>query len=288
MSIKTALVLGVVCLCMLPAGAAAQVQDNPPVETENNGRMLPDASFGAMFRKYTPPANDYAAVYSWDADMAVNLTVFRAGTSSMHFKSTFQTLGTENVKARVGVGGTGYLLGIGYVQTRSTDFTLSAGIVHLSSHLTRDLDEKLEELANEGATVPSIDDPSEYNVFYFAGYRRVPSWRFTPEFEIAIEPTNFRFNGAPAGYVRPLYLGSRWTLWQGTQSSLVARTQHEIGTNPFNYFSLSLAMLQRRNQPEGRFQIFVGGSPGNEVHVSPNIGAVRDGIALGLRLSFRA
>jgi hypothetical protein len=141
---------------------------------------------------------------------------------------------------------------------------------------------------SEGTRVPSVDDPSEYNVFYFGAYRRVPSWRFTPEFEIAVEPTNFSFNGTPAGYVRPLYLGSRWTLWRGTQTSVVARTQHEVGENPLNYFSLSLAMLQRSNQPEGRFQIFVGASPGRSMHVSPNLGALRDGIGLGFRLMFRA
>jgi hypothetical protein len=288
MSIRAALLLGAACLCMLPTAVAAQVQDNPPVESLNRGLVMPDASFGATFRKYTPPANDFAPVFSWDAAMALNLTVLRAGASSMNFRSTFQTAGTENVRSQVSVGGTGYLLSIGYLNMRSPDLMLSAGLVHMSSHLTRDLDEKLKELAREGTAVPSVEDPSEYNTFYFGAYKRMPSWRFTPEFEIVVEPTNFSFNGAPAGYVRPLYLGSRWTLWHGTQTSLVARTQHEIGENPLNYFSLSLAMLQRSNQPEGRFQIFVGASPGRGMHVSPNLGALRDGIGLGLRLAFRA
>jgi hypothetical protein len=56
-----------------------------------------------------------------------------------------QSVGTENFGSRVSVGGTGYLLGIGYVHVRSTNFRMSAGIAHLSSHLTRDLDEKVDE-----------------------------------------------------------------------------------------------------------------------------------------------
>jgi hypothetical protein len=203
------------------------------------------------------------------------------------FRSTFQTVGTENIGSQVSVGGTGYLLGVGYVHTLSPNATLSAGIAHLSSHLTRDLDEKLEELRSAGITVPVVGDPSEYNVIYVAAYRKLSTWRFAPEFEIVFEPVNFRFNGSPAGGVRPLYLGTRWRLWRGTRQSIVARTQHEIGENPFNYFSLSLD-LHGRNQAEGRLQMFVAASPGNQLHVSPNIGALRDGIAMGIRIAFSA
>ncbi len=240
-----------------------------------------------MFRKYTPPTNDISPLYSWDAHMTLNLTVVRVGSGAMKVRSMFQTAGTENLGSRVSVGGTGYLLGLGYVHTYSTDFTLSAGLAHFSSHLTRDLDEKLEEMRRAGIAVPVIGDPSEYNVFYVGWYRRFPTWRFTPELEIILEPVNFRFNGTSAGDVRPVYLGTRWSLWQGNQKSIVARTQHEIGENPFNYFSLSFD-LYGRSQGEGRLQIFVGASPGHDLHVSPNIGALRDGIALGIRLAFRA
>ena len=72
----------------------------------------------------------------------------------------------------------------------STDFTLSAGLAHLSSHLTRDLDEKLEEMRSAGVPVPVVADPSEYNVFYVLGVRRLSTWRFTPELEIVVEPVN--------------------------------------------------------------------------------------------------
>ena len=135
--------------------------------------------------------------------------------------------------------------------------------------------------------VPAVADSSEYNVFYVAGRRKLSTWLFTPEFEFAIQPVNFRFDGSPAGDVRPVYLGTRWRVWQGNQKSIVASTQHEIGKNPFNYFSLTFA-LHGRSQAEGRFQIFVGASPGNHLHVSPKIGALRDGIALGIRMAFRA
>ncbi len=247
---------------------------------------LPDASFEAMFRKYTPPTNEFSRLYSWDADMTLRVTVVRVGSGSVNFRSTFQTVGTENLGSQVSVGGTGYLLGLGYVHTHSTNFTLSTGITHLSSHLTRDLDEKLEEIRGPGGTVPVVADPSEYNVVYFGAYRKLSTWPFTPELEMVVEPVNFRFDGSPAGYLRPVYLGARATLWRGNRKAIVARTQHEIGENPFNYYSL-LFELHGGSQAEGRFQIFVGASPGNHLHVSPNIGALRDGIAVGIRLVFR-
>jgi hypothetical protein len=219
--------------------------------------------------------------------MALNLTVFRKGSGAVNFQGVFQSVGTENLGSRVSVGGTGYVLGLGYVRTYSADFKLSAGITHLSSHLTRDLDDKLEEETDRGAAIPVVADPSEYNVFFFKAYRKFSTLRFTPELEVAVEPVNFRFNTSRRDYVRPLYLSTRSTLWQGHEKSLVAETQHEIGKNPFNCFSLSFE-LYARNQPEGRFRIFVNASPGHSLHVSPNIGGLRDGIAFGIRMHFQA
>ena len=271
---------------VVPPAVEAQAPGNSAVGTPGQGGF-PDASFDAAFRKYTPPKNIFSPFYSWDAHMALNLTVFRKGPGAVSFQGIFQSVGTQNLGSKVSVGGTGYVLGLGYVHTYSADFKLSAGIAHLSSHLTRDLDDKLEEETDKGAPIPIVADPDEYNVFFFTAYRRFSPWRFTPELEIAIEPMNFRFNGGRPGYVRPVYLGSRSTLWHGNQKSIVTGTQHEIGKNPFNSFSLSFELFAR-NQPEGRFQIFVSASPGHNLHVSPNIGGLRDGIAFGIRMHFRA
>ena len=150
----------------------------------------------------------------------------RKGSDAVSFQGIFQSVGTENLGPKVSVGGTGYVLGLGYVHTYSADFKLSAGIAHLSSHLTRDLDDKLEEETGKGAAIPLVEDPSEYNVFFFKAYRKFSAYRFTPELEIAVEPVNFNFNGGRRDYVRPVYLGTRSTLWQGSQKSIVAGTQH--------------------------------------------------------------
>jgi hypothetical protein len=269
----------------VPAPVDAQGPGISPNETQGQGGF-PDASFDLMFRKYTPPRNTFSPFYAWDAEMALRLTVFRKGPGAVTFTSVFQAVGTENFGSRVSVGGTGYLLGLGYLHAYSADVTLSAGIGHLSSHLTRDLDDKLEEERNRGATIPIVADPSQYNVFFFKGYRKWSARPFTPELEIIVQPINFRFNGNRE-YVRPIYFGTRSTLWQGNQKAIVAETQHEIGKNPFNRFSLSFE-LYARNQPEGRLQIFVSASPGHNLHVSPNVGALRDGIAFGVRMKFRA
>jgi len=275
----------VCAICLLvPAAVEAQGRASSTSETQGG---FPDASFDAAFRKYTPPKNKFSPFYAWDAHMALGLTVFRTGSSAVQFTGLFQTIGTENLGSKVSVGGTGYVLSLGYVHSYSADVKLSAGLAHLSSHLTRDLDDKLEEETLKGTTIPVVSDPSEYNVFFFRAHWKLSAWPFRPELEVVLEPVNFEFNGGDAGDVRPVYFGTRSTLWRGNQKSLVAETQHEIGGNPFNNVSLSFELFAR-GQPEGRFQIFVSASPGHHVHVSPNIGALRDGIALGIRMHFRA
>ena len=66
----------------------------------------------------------------------------------------------------------------------------------------------------------------------------------------------------------------------------MAETQQEIGRDPFINVSLVFA-LHPRNQAESPFQVFVSGSPGGEVRVSPQIGALRGGLAFGIRMRFR-
>jgi hypothetical protein len=281
-----ALLFAVLCLAC-PTAVAAQTRGASSIgETQRQG-VFPNASFDAMFRKYTPPENVFSPVYSWDAQMALNVTVFRKASSAVYVSSLFQTVGTENLGSKVSVGGAGYLLGFGYVHTYSDQFELSAGFTHLSSHLTRDLDDKLEEERNRGTTIPIVDDPSEYNVVFLKLYRQWSAYPFAPELTVIVEPVNFRLDGGPIGDVRPVYVGTRFTLWHVGQNSIVAKTQHEIGQHPFNDFSLSFEAYAS-NQSEGRLQVFISASPGNSIHVSPNIGSVRDGIALGVRMVFGA
>jgi hypothetical protein len=258
-----------------------------PVDEPTTFDVLPDATFGARFRKYTPPQNVFSPFYSWDADMSLDLTLVRRGPGAVRLSSMFQTAGTKNLGSKIAVGGTGYFLGVGYVHTRSTAIELSSGLIHFSSHLTRDLDATIDEERRKGAAIPLADDPSEFNVIYLKGRWRLPCRRLAPELEAAIQPVNFRFNGHQAAYVRPVYIATRWTLWQGAVRSLSAKTEQEIGHNPFVNVVLLFA-LYARTEPTRRVEIFVSGSPGGEVHVSPEIGAFRDGIAIGFRLSLRS
>jgi hypothetical protein len=281
-----ALLLAGVCLAC-PTAVAAQARGSSSIDETQRQGAFPNASFDATFRKYIPPDNVFSPFYSWDAQMALNATVFRKTSSAVYVSSLFQTVGTENLGSKVSVGGTGYLLGFGYVRTYSDQFELSAGFTHLSSHLTRDLDDKLEEERNRGTTIPIVDDPSEYNVIFLKVYRKWSAYPFAPELAVIVEPVNFRLDGGPIGDVRPVYVGTRFTLWQVGQTSIVAKTQHEIGQRPFNDFSLSFEAYAS-NQSEGRLQVFISASPGNSMHVSPNIGSVRDGIALGVRMVFGA
>lgn len=270
-----------------PASAAAQSGERPIADTTAIDGVLPDAGFGAMFRKYTAPQNVLSPFYSWDADMSLDLTIVRRGRGALRFSGMFQSAGTRNLGSKVGVGGTGYFLGLSYLHKRSDDVDLSAGLLHFSSHLTRDLDDTIDEERSRGNTIPPVEDPSEFNVFYFRGRWKLRRVRFVPELDLAIQPINFRFNGSKAQYVRPVYLGTVWTLWQGERRSLTAETQQEIGERAF-FNVILLYALSGQTQPERRFQVFVSASPGGGVRVSPQIGALRNGVAVGIRLNLRA
>jgi hypothetical protein len=281
-----ALLLAGLCLVAAPA---LQAQDTGE-DTGEAGRLavFPVASFRTAFQKYIPPAkNVYSPYYSWDAEMALDLTVLESGANALSFVAVFQTAGTENLGGQAGVGGTAYILGLAWHHEYSDDIQLSAGVSHLSSHLTRDLDAKTDEQRAKGAPIPEVADPDEYNVLYLRGLLRLRRWPFSPRIEAIVQPVNFRFDGGNAPGVRPIHLASSWRLWQGRGRSVRLATRHEFGTNPFNHFSLSLELLERGGA-EGRLALFLAGAPGDGMHVSPQVGAVRDGISLGLRLRFRS
>jgi hypothetical protein len=280
-----AVLCGAVCL-LGPSRVEAQTASGPIEEGAAQG-LFPGATLDAAFRKYTPPRNAFSPYYSWDAHLAMDVTVVRRGRGALAFSSMFQSVGTENIRKRVSVGGTGYLLGLRYVHTRSARFQLSSGLSHFSSHLTRDLDDKTDEERADGARIPHVEDPSEFNVLYVSGRWMWPGRPLTPELHLAIQPINFRFDGRHADYVRPVYLGTRWTLWRGGHQSIMAETQQEIGRDPFIDVALVFA-LYRSDQADSRFQAFVSGSPGGQVRVSPQIGALRGGFAFGIRMKFRA
>jgi hypothetical protein len=268
------------------AAATAHAQTSGASAPEAEGGF-PEASFSADLRKYTPPANDFSPFYSWDANMRLDVTLVRRGRGAIDFSSFFQTVGTENLGPKVSVGGTGYLLGLAYAHRLDANRRLSTGFKHLSTHLTRDLDEKDAEVRARGEVVPRVDDPSEYNVFFFQLARRFPSARFKPAFGVILLSPNFRLNGEWLGFVRPIYFDSRWMLWERRETAIVAETQHEAGRNWLQAYFLWLELF-RRGQDRGRFQVFVMASPGHDLQVSPILGGLRNGIALGLRFRFRS
>jgi hypothetical protein len=274
-------------LCLAVAGpAVAQIREHFDATPPRQGAFT-DASFEMMFRRYTPPANPFSPFYAWDAHMALRLTIVRRGAGAVDFSGTVQSVGTESFGSRVSVGGAGYLLGFSFTHTHSADLKLSAGIAHLSSHLTRDLDEKLDEQRGRGTEVPDVIDPSDYNVIFFKVARKLPAWRLSPEVEAFVQPFNIRLRGGLRERPRLVHLRTRATLWQAGGKRLAAETQHEIGSNTFHHVSLVFEH-SREDRPGNRLQIFLSVAPGRQLHVSPIAGGLRDGVAAGVKINFRS
>jgi hypothetical protein len=269
------------------ASAGTHAQTSGPNATSPQGGWFSNAVFSAGFRKYTPPTNDFSPFYSWDAQMELNVAILQRGRGSLNFGSLFQTVGTENLGDKIGVGGTGYLLELAFRRSVSDRLRVSAGFKHVSTHLTRDLDQKDAEVRGRGMPIPQVEDPSEYNVFFFGLSRRFTSAPLKPELDVVVVSANFRLNGVWLGFVRPLYVGSRWMLREHRNTVIVFETQHEFGKDSFGAYSLRVELV-RHGQEQGRFQFYILASPGHDVHVSPNIGGLRDGLAFGLRFRFQA
>lgn len=275
---------GVVAAILLTGPASRMAGAQEPQSDEITSSVLTDAQFSISFRKYTPPANDFSPFYSWDGEMALSFTAVRHRSDAVGASALIQTVGTRNVGSRVSVGATGYNLGFEYVHA-IRHVKLAAGYRHLSSHLTRDLTDKEEEVRQLGGRVPIVYDPPQFNIVYVSGSASLSQMPFTPEILLSVAPIAFRFNHSPTGNVRPIFASTEWSLWQRRDSGLLAGTQHEWGSNSFNRYSLVLDTM-RRHRRRGRLQTIWSFAPGHELHVSPYIGAVMDGASLAVRLNF--
>jgi hypothetical protein len=269
-----------------PLARAAHAQENPPATTAaaETPQVLSSADFHLTFRKYTPPSNEFSPFYSWDAEMGFDVGAVRMGPHAINAVGLIQTVGTENLGSKVSVGATGYIFGFEYERSLER-VALAAGIRHLSSHLTRDLDDKEDEVEAGGGHVPEVDDPAEFNIVYIRTAGTLARIPLAPEFVLIVTPIAFRFNGSPAGNVRRVYAETLWRLWQGRARALALATQHEWGSNSFNRLSLQLDLVGGTART-ARFQMLVSVAPGDNLHVSPLVGAVMDGVAVGFRLNF--
>jgi hypothetical protein len=267
-----------------PLGGVAAAQGGA-IATDAEG-VLPETMLHATFRKYIPPANQFSPFYSWDAYLGLVATAFRKQRHAIDVAALIQTIGTENLGSKVGVAATGYILGFGYVGSIAP-VKVATGFRHLSSHLTRDLDDKEAELRTQGRDVPTVVDASEYNVVYIRASGTLSRIPLSPELVVAVVPISFRFDGRPGSDVRPVYVETNWPLWRGRESGLFLETQHELGDNWFDTYALQIDLL-RRGEAKGRFQVVLAISPGDSFHVSPNVGGVVDGVSLGIRMNFRS
>jgi hypothetical protein len=262
--------------------ATAQIRER--FETDPPSGVLADAAFEMLLRRYMSADGEFKPYYAWDAHLALDLTIYRRGAHAAGFSTTMQAVGTENFGSRVSVGGTGYLIGFDYRRTVTPDTRVTVGIMHLSSHLTRDLDEKIAEERGQGRGVPDVIDSGMFNVPYVRLAHSRATWRLTPSIDVIVHPVSIRLRGGYRTDVRPVHLRSHFTLWSSARLTLASESLHELGRHSFHHVS---AVVEARGAGRGspRVQAFVGFTPGRQLHVSPDVGAVRGGTTIGVRLN---
>jgi hypothetical protein len=248
--------------------------------------VLPVVAFDVVYLKFLGLTTPFSPYYSWDARLAFDTVVVRRGRQGLEFAGVVQSAGTENFGSRIGVGGAGYILTLSFRQELASDASVAMGLSHLSTHLTRDLDEKTEEARARRAPIPDVEDPSEYNAPFVEWRRRFATARFVPEVTVGVAPVNMRLSARSRGWNRrPFYADTRWRLWAAGTKRFVVETVHEVGAGPLNRFIGAFEVERPRSS--SRFQVFASFSPGEGLHVSPRLGGVRDGLAVGVRLMVR-
>jgi hypothetical protein len=272
---------------VLSSPGATAAQDRSLPADDGGIEVFPAIVFDVGYQKFLPPSSAYSPYYSWDTHLAFDATMTRRGRSAVEFAGMVQTAGTENFGSRIGVGGTGYVLRVTFRRALSPATDVALGVSHLSTHLTRDLDEKTLSERARGAEIPHVADPSEYNAPFVEWRRRFLDRRFEPEMSLGLAPVNIRLTKRARGWNRrPLYAATRWHLWSQGLKTLVVETVHEVGAGPLNAFVGALEFA--RPQTSSRLQLFVALVPDDRMHVSPRHGGVRGGLAAGLHLTVRS
>ncbi len=279
-----------ITLLLVPIGIYAQTPTpSPSPQTSSNDQpqgFFPDATFTAMISKFLPPRTPYSDFDSWQAKMKIDMTIVRKGRNQCNFDSEFQTVGSKSLGRKTIIAGTGYILGGRCIHSFSSDTKFSAGITHLSSHLTQDLLKLIQDEKRNKIPVPQFN-ATDLNVVFFQVYHRFASLPLKPEITLRVQPIGFRFHGAGYRYDKPVYLMAEITPWSGHEKRIVIGTQDEFGKDGFKEFFARLE-LDAKNQREGRFQPFISYSPGKGLHTGPNDGWHRDGLLMGIKFLFRA
>lgn len=248
---------------------------------------FPDAEFYGRFNKFIPSDNRYHPYYAWDASVGLEATLFRLGYRELDFFVIIDSAGTEKKTSRINVAGAGYRFGLKFKYFEYKGLKFLVGFDHLSLHITDDLLKKIAEEVMHGKKIPPINT-SDLNVVFFEFGKEFSGLPLKPEIRFRYQPMDFRFRGSRHHrFDQPVYLDLQATLWQGNEKRIMFESQHEFGKDSYNTYQVRLELFAR-HQKEGRFQIFFGGSPGNNLHSSPNQGWLRDGWSGGIIMKFRA
>ena len=264
---------------ILLSSTTTNAQQNTPPPSG----FLPDAVWSGFFQKQLG-GDIYSKYYSWQADLSIDLTIYRYKRFAINFNNTFETVGAEKIGPKITVADTTYLFGSDVSYIFSPNSKVKGGFEHLSSHTTNDLNQITLTELRRGETIPPFDS-SDLNVLFVELYQSLPYLLLKPELNFRFQPIGLRFRTGAYSYDQPVYLKTQFTLIQIHGGKLGMGSRHEFGKDSFNDFIIQLELLAKK-QKEGRFQLFIAGSPGHNLHVSPNIGLYRNGLRTGIRLVF--
>ena len=267
----------VAMLFFLCVGVRLQAQANAPQGA------FPAGMFQGDFRKYVG-GNPNSQVYSWEGLIGADIALYRKGKHTVYTDVYSQTIGARTLHSRINLAGTSYRFGLRYEYALNSIVHIELGAEHLSSHRAENLRIVQNRLQRP---FPEVDT-GDLNIIFWGADLRFDALPFEPRATVRIQPMSFsglRFHRGLSGYDRPLYLATEVVLWKGHEKRIVIATKHEVGWHHFHDYAARLELFAK-DQREGRFQLFIGGSPGEGIYVSINDGWRRDGLYTGFRIVF--
>lgn len=260
-----------------------QAQDQHK-DKENKNEFLPEARFFADIGKHFA-RGPFQIVYSWETTIGFGTKVYRRGKHSFGFEFDVQTAGAPPSERRINIAGTSYILGPSYLYKLNDHTNFSFGFTHLSSHITKDELEIIEQERRRGVTIPPIKF-DDLNVGFIEVAHGFAFKQLEPSFRFRFQPLGIKFRGGYNFYNEPVFLSTQLRLWKRRSSNLLFITQHEFGERSFNDSMLRLDLLKPSAKDEGRFQLMLNYSPGWGLRASPNVGWHKEGFSTTMRFVF--
>lgn len=275
-------------LCILLAVPAAGQEWKWTKELPPGGfRWMDQGTFLMEGRKYFGE-NAYEKAFDWDGRMAFGFRAVAYDRTSFWPYFMFQPVVARSYDRRIRVSGQVYHLAGSIRYEMSRELTASLSLVHLSTHITQDIEHPF--YADLPQLPPGLLDDANVISIGVSGRNPPEAWTAF-RWALELQPIDVMLPNVfdNRHYVRPVYFFVESVTWKDSGLQLTASAEGELGDKKQSVAKLETRLGFLNAHGEERLQIFVDKffAP-YDVSSSPRLGFFPVEFALGLRFEFKA